>query len=201
MNGETDSDREIRAMVLLSLPYPPLPVHVARVESGYGRIDDSDEHTTTSHDLIARALAECAWRNDELANAQRRERQEHVFEDFMEVMTAQGFGTREPEVLYLIYCRFTLAQIATYLPPGHPVDIRFRPYACIARGDRAHRKLAEYMAAQAVLFEDPFPISRAEYVQNYDFGGLLFALRDRLARTVVKLSGPPPEGGEEAPTE
>ena len=66
MQGEEDSDREIRAMVLLTLPYPPLPLLAARIEKDDGRLQD--DGVTTSHTLLAKALADCAWRNDAAEN-------------------------------------------------------------------------------------------------------------------------------------
>ena len=178
MTGEEDSDREVRAMVLLSLPYPPLPVLAARIEEGRHLPEDG---TTTSHTLFARALAECTWRNDDAANAARRLRQQAVFKRFLHAMgPGGGFALDDPERLYQLYCRFTLEHLATYLPEGHPIDVRFQPYAHSAKGDRAHRKFAEYMAAQSILFEDPVPITREQYARDYTLGDMLFALRDRL---------------------
>ena len=183
MMGEEDSDREIRAMILLTLPYPPLPILATRIELDDGRLHD-DCVTTTSHTLIATALSQSAWRNDSDANAERMVRQKRVFQEFLHAMAAEGFATSDPERLYLIYCRFTLDHIATYLPQGHPVDIRFQPYSYITRGDASHRKLAEYMAAQSLFFEDPVPVSREQYALSYDLPDMLFALRARLGHVM-----------------
>ncbi len=176
MTGEEDSDREIRAMILLTLPYPPLPVLAARIEDGLLASDG----VTTSHTLLAKALADSAWRNDPAANSERMARQQRVFREFLHAMATEGFATTDPERLYLLYCRFTLDHLATYLPPGHPIDVRFQPFSYTTKGDPTHRKLAEYMAAQSIFFEDPVPITREQYVQDHDLPSILFALRDRL---------------------
>jgi hypothetical protein len=183
MTGEEDSDRELRAMVLLVLPYPPLPLLATRIEVDDGRLLD-DGVTTTSHTLFAKALAETTWRNDASANAERMARQKRVFQEFLHAMAAEGFATTDPERLYLLYCRFTLEHLATYLPPGHPIDVRFQPYSYTTKGDATHRKLAEYMAAQSLFFEDPVPITREQYAQHYDLRDMLFALRARLGRVM-----------------
>jgi hypothetical protein len=189
MTGEEDSDREIRAMILLTLPYPPLPVLAARIEDGHIASDG----VTTSHTLLAKALSETAWRNDPAANTARMARQKRVFQEFLHAMATGGFATDDPERLYLLYCRFSLDHLATYLPLGHPIDIRFQPYAYTTKGDATHRKLAEYMAAQSIFFEDPVPITREQYVQRYDLRDMLFTLRDRLGHV-----SPDPACTEEA---
>lgn len=184
MTGEEDSDRELRAMVLLTLPYPPLPILAARVDD-VARLVESDDAVITSHTLMARGLAECAWRQDEAANAERKTRQQRVFQEFLHTMAVEGFATQDPERLYMIYCRFTIDHIATFFPPGHPIDIRFQPYSYTCKGDKTHRKIAEFMAAQSIFFEDKPPITREQYVQNYSLRDMLFALRARVGHVMT----------------
>jgi hypothetical protein len=182
MQGEEDSDREIRAMVLLTLPYPPLPLLAARVELDDGRLHD--DGVTTSHTLLAKALSDCAWRNDPAINAERRGSQRRVLQEFLHVMAEEGFATPDPECLYRIYCAFTIKHLATYLPPGHPMEVRFQPLSYIVKGDRTHQKLAEYMAAQSIFFEDPVPITREQFLQR-EPKQLLFDLRARLGHVMT----------------
>jgi len=167
---------EIRAMVLLSLPYPPLPILVAGVEQDDGRLQD-DELTTT-HALIARALEESMARNRTSENDDRRVRQVDVLQRFLHTMATDGFFCKE-ERLYQIYCYFSLEHIATYFPVGHLVDIRFQPLSSVTKGDKVHSKMAEYMASQSVVFEDPVRVRRYQYAQQ-DYVEMLRGCRDRL---------------------
>jgi hypothetical protein len=182
MQGEEDSDREIRAMVLLTLPYPPLPLLAARIEKDDGRLHE--DGVTTSHTLLAKALADCAWRNDAAENRQRMARQQRVLREFLHAMATEGFATTDPDQLYRMYCAFTIEHLATYLPPGHPMDVRFQPLSYITRGDRTHLKFAEYMAAQSLFFEDPVPVTREQYLQR-EPKQLLFDLRARLGHVMT----------------
>ena len=181
MSRTSDELREMRTMVLLSLPYPPLPILAARLEDGDGRLLDDD--VTTSHTLIAKALNESAARNDPDITQRRLHRQRAVLQQFLHAMATEGFFC-DPELLYLLYCRYTLDHIATYFPPGHPLDIRFQPLSYIVKNDKAHRKLAEYLAAQSILYEDPAPITRAQYLL-YEPHELFRAVRDRLGHAMT----------------
>lgn len=175
-----DPNGEMRTMVLLSLPYPPLPVLVSTTEDG--RL--SGEDVTTSHTFIARGLDEAMARKDQRENSERKARQLDVLRRFLHAMASEGFFCN-PERLYHIYCQFTLEHIRTYFPPGHPVDIRFEPLASITRKDKAHAKMAEYLASQSVYHEDPVPIRREQYMQR-DFYELLLACRDRLGHAMTE---------------
>ena len=175
-----DPNREIRTMVLLSLPYPPLPVLAATTEDG--RL--SGEQVTTSHSFIARGLDEAMARKDHRENRERKDRQLDVFRRFLHIMGTEGFFCA-PDRLYQIYCGSTVEHIATYFPPGHPVDIRFEPLSSITKGDKAHAKMAEYMAAVSVLYEDKDQIPRSQY-QQQEFTDMLLACRDRLGHVMTE---------------
>jgi hypothetical protein len=179
------STAEIRSMILLSLPYPPLPVMAARIEADDGRIiNTSDDAVTTTHNLIAKGMTECMTRDDARANAERRQRQTRVLQTFLYAMATEGFATTNPDRLYEIYCRFSIDHITTYLPRGHPVDFRIPPLSYLIKGDRLHTRLAEYMAAQSVLFEDQPRVSREEYLRE-EPADLLFTLRARLGHVMT----------------
>jgi hypothetical protein len=176
MDGDDPSRAEFRAMVLIMLPYPPLPVLAAGVEKDDGRLQD-DELITT-HTLIARALDESMARNCASENEDRKKRQVDVLQRFLHTMATDGFFCGE-ERLYQIYCYFSLEHIATYFPVGHLVDIRFQPLSSVAKGDKVHSKMAEYMASQSVAFEDTVRVRRHEYAQQ-DYVEMLRGCRDRL---------------------
>lgn len=171
-------------MVLLTLPYPPLPVLVTRIEDDDGRLI-SDDGVITTHTLLAKALTESMVRDDPSLNEERRERQKHVFQCFLHAMAVEGFATTDPERLYTLYCRFSIEHISTYLPPGHPVDFRIPPLSYITSRDKVHTKLAEYMAAQSLFFEDQPPIPREQFLQR-EPAQLLFDLRERLGHVMTQ---------------
>jgi hypothetical protein len=176
-----DPNREMRTMVLLALPYPPMPVLATRFEPDDGRL--LEDAVTTSHTFIARALDEAMARNNQAENSERMLRQRACFRGLLQTMVAEGFAC-SPERLYLIYCRFTLEHIATYFPPGHPVDVRFEPLCNIVRGDKAHAKLAEYMASQSIYFQDETPVPREQYLKQ-EYHELLSTCCSRLGHLMT----------------
>jgi hypothetical protein len=175
------SGEELRTMVLLTLPYPPLPVLAARVELDDSRLQE--DGVVTSHTFIAKGLEEALVRGDQQANKERKLRQLKVFQAFLHAMATEGFFC-SPDRLYHIYCQFTLDHIATYFPPGHPLDIRFQPLSSISKGDACHGKMAEYMASQSVFHEDNPPIRRSAFAQR-DFHEMLATTRDRLGHAMT----------------
>lgn len=179
-----DPNRELRAMVLVALPYPPLPVLASRVDRDDHRLQDDASTRLTSHALISHGLNEAIARNRPEENADRKNRQLDVFQRFLHAMATEGFFMQSPEPLYQLYCRFTLEHISTYFPPGHPIDVRFQPLASITRGDPFHGKMAEYMAAQSLMQEDPVPTTREQYLLQ-DYAQMLFAVRDRLGHVMT----------------
>ena len=176
-----DPNREIRTMVLLTLPYPPLPVLAACIELDDGRLHD--DGVTTSHTLIAKGLDDALARKDAKANDDRKARQMAVFRQFLHAMTTEGFFC-DVERLYLLFCRYSLDHIATYFPPGHPLDIRFQPVHYATKGDKVHAKMAVYLAGQSLFFEDPVPVSR-EHDLGLQYPAMLLAVRDRLGHAMT----------------
>ena len=177
-----DPNRELRTMVLLTLPYPPLPVLATQLEKDDGRLHG--DKLTTSHAFIARALEEALVRDSIPENKKRKERQQDVFQRFLHTMAVEGFSCL-PERLYQIYCQFTLEHLSTYFPEGHPIDIRFEPLSSITKGDKAHTKMAEFMASQSVLFEDTVTISRREFIEQ-DYADMMQACRGRLGHVMTE---------------
>jgi hypothetical protein len=172
---------EIRTMILATLPYPPLPVMATRVESDSCVL--MDEGVTTSHTFVAKVLDEALARRDLKTNLERRARQTRVFQEFLHVMATEGFAC-DMERLYIIFCRFSLEHIGTFFPPGHPLDIRFQPLAYTTKGDKVHAKVAEFLAAQSIFYEDKPPVSRQHYL-GFDFPEMLRVMRDRLGHVMT----------------
>lgn len=145
-NREYDSTQEIRAMILVCLPYPPLPTLFSRV-SGEG-----DPVLQTSHDLIARLLRDAAQRCTHEENKARQRKQQTVLTRFMKRLATQD--SEAPVALYGLYCQYTRDHIATYLPEGAPPpDLRFLPLESTCKGDKVHKAMCDYVAGQSRILK------------------------------------------------
>ena len=114
-------------MVLLALPYPPLPCVVGRVEgmelTGEEQVKTSYEwigmgvtcvfQVVTTHTLYAKCLEDARLRGSEGSHAERRRRQTDVFQRFLHAMATKGFDA-EGEGLYAMYCEFGREHLGTY---------------------------------------------------------------------------------------
>ena len=173
-----DSVREIRTIVLLSLPYPPMPVRVYSTDPLELSLQ-GEACETTSHTLLARCLNAAAERADGERNVRRKQRQTEVFQQFLHAMATEGFDM-DARALFGLYCDFTQRHIDTYFEPGEPNPrIAFGSIDDTAKGSRAHAKMCEYMAAQSVLFQDSPPKDRRHY-ERKSYGSLLLMARDRI---------------------
>ena len=166
-------------MILLSLPFPPLPIRVEKTDSLElsARGEDRD---TTSHTLIAKVLNDAAERNDQGANARRNKRQMEVFQRFLHALGGGGFDA-DAKGLFTLYCDYTRLHIHTYFENAPPPPIFFGRCEDVARGSPVHLKMCEYMAGQSILFGDKPPVARREY-ERKGYGSLLLMARARLGR-------------------
>lgn len=159
-------------MILASLPYPPLPVALSRLE------DSREQVLQTSHDLISMLLRESCAKCTVEENRRRRCQQQAVLAHFMRELTQDHAAA--PEALYKLYCEGTLRHVACYLPPGAPPpDIRFLPLAHPCKGDAAHSAMCDYMAAQARILELPDGVC-ADNWRRYEYADMLLHARSRL---------------------
>lgn len=178
-----DGFAEMRTMILASLPYPPLPVQVSGAED---MVLSGEDRVTTTHNIIARCIDDHALRcrSDRSHNDKVRDKKRDIFQRFLHMMAVEGFEA-EPQRLYEIYRDFTAEHIYAYFPENCPTpSLNFMPFAYVSKGDPVHRKTAEFMAAQSVLFLDEPPISREEYLRK-SYGSLLIIARDRLGRVAT----------------
>jgi hypothetical protein len=179
-----DSLRETRTMVLLSLPYPPLPVYVRTADplelSAQGELTE-----TTTHCLLARCLNAEAERGDQERNARRRKRQTAVFQQFIQDLAVRGFDMDAP-ALFEFYCEHSKRYLHTYFEEGElQMDVMFARLEDAAVGSKTHAKMCEYMAAQSILFKDEPPKTRAFY-ERKRFGSLLLMTRDRIGHKMTE---------------
>ncbi len=194
-----DSNREIRAMILCALPYPPLPVAVRRFD------DDNklgEEAVCSSHDLISQLLEAACLRSTTEENAERQRQQREILRGFIADLVKDG--PLQPPGLFEVYCRRTREHIGTYFHAegkGLP-EVRFMPFDFVSRGDKYHAKICEYMAAQAILLE----LQGGTAMQDWmcaDFPSLLSVSRDRIVsegelRRVVSEGKEPADTGSDS---
>lgn len=177
-----DSLREIRAMILLSLPYPPLPMQVCQVEEDANLVS-TDDATTTTHSLLGLCLNNAVVRNNAKENKEREIKAKAVFQQLLHDMATHGFDATD-EDLYSIYCKASHSHIAAYFSNTPAPHIAFRPLHYITNGDKTHRKMCEYMAGQSVLFEDEPPKTTEDFA-NQSYAELLRKTRDRLGHIMT----------------
>ena len=171
-------------MVLLSLPYPPLPVYVRSADplelSAQGELAE-----TTTHTLMARCLNAEAERNDPERNARRKRRQTEVFQKFIQDMGVRGFDLEAPE-LFELYCEHSKNHLHTYFEDGElRMDVSFARLEDAPKGSKTHAKMCEYMAAQSILFQDTPPKARAFY-ERKGYASLLLMARDRIGHKMTE---------------
>lgn len=172
-----DSIREMRAMVLVALPFPPLPVEVGKV-AGDGLVVEGVTVTTT-HDLLAQCMNACALRDDVKVNKERRERQVGVLRGFLADLCERGVGLDGSD-LYDLYCQHSYRHLCTYFKEDDRPEVRFLPYSYIAKGDKCHKKLLEHFVAQGVLFQEKHTDELAKRAEKYSVGRVLCLMRERL---------------------
>jgi hypothetical protein len=169
---EYDSTQEIRAMILAALPYPPLPILLPKLDAS------GEDVLQTSHDLISMLLRESCAKRTVSENQARMQRQQAALAGFMRDLGGEACAS--PVELYRIYCAYTMHHIATYLPPGAPPPaLRFLPLDHPCKGDKTHRAMCDYMAAQARILELPDGQCAENWLRYEYFDMLLFA-RGRL---------------------
>ena len=77
-------------------------------------------------------------------------------------------------------CAYTMQHIAAYLPQGAPPpSMRFLPLNHPCKGDRTHKAMCDYMAAQARILELPDGTC-AENWLRYEYFDMLQFARHRL---------------------
>lgn len=167
-------------MVLVALPYPPLPVRVGKVAANEFKIEG--DSVVSTHDLLAQLINACVAKNDQLFNKEREKKQRMVLQEFLHRLGCGGFDWTDPKVLFQFYCEFNYKHIATYFQTDKGEkfpEVNFMPFEYMSIGDKHHAKLCEYFKAQGVLFEE----KEIEDVSKKDLGYILFQIRDRMGHS------------------
>ena len=180
--ADEDPLREMRTMILLSLPFPPIPVQAAKVEQGVIQHDDA---VISTHDILAICLNSAAARGDQSKNYERRVKQREVLQLFLHAMATKGFTCSDVD-LHRLYCEFSLLHIATYfLESDRPPEIRFMPLSYTSKNDPIHKQMCQYMAGQSCLFGDDPPLS-SEYYGQFDYDILMKIACARIGHTITE---------------
>lgn len=174
-----DETQELRAVILAALPYPPLPVTLARLESG-NRLGDGVLQST--HDIISNLLAHSCVTHTFSENKQRQQVQQLVLSEFLRALVRDGL--QSPPDLYRTYCEFSRRHVATYLRGASVLpDIRFQPLDSVCKGDPVHVRMCDYMAAQGRLLELSSGLSPQDWACR-EYADMLTIARDRLVTEV-----------------
>ena len=192
MANTTDHNRELRAMILAALPYPPLPVEARHFDEDGNQLGDST--MVTSHDIISN-LVEQSWTRDQSATSREKmERQREVLRCFLSDLVRNGIPA--VDALYEVYCKHTRDHIATYYPKDHVPELKFFPLSHVCKGDKVHIRTCDWMAAQSRLLELTDGFTAADWLPRH-YHELLDVARSRL---VTEEPLQVPKGEEEAET-
>lgn len=137
-----DTSAEIRAMLLVAFPCPPLPLVSQRVEG--------EEKVSSSHDALSFCIDATARINDPKRNHQREALQEKLVANFHKQIEL-GFD------LHATMTTFTRAYMQSYFPEKF-MDARFLPF------DYADNELLmrvrEWLAAREIVSGNEFASSK-----------------------------------------
>ena len=189
MTNVVDQNRELRAMILAALPYPPLPVQARHFEEDGNELGDYT--MVTSHDIISN-LIEQSWRRDQTTTSpDRQEKQREVLRCFLRDLVKDGIPT--VDVLYEIYCTHTRDHIASYYPKGSSPELKFFPLAHVSKGDKVHLRTCDWMAGQSRLLQLTGGFTAADWLPRH-YHELLDVARSRL---VSEAPLQPQSGGKD----
>lgn len=156
----SDSSREMRAMILLSLPCPPMPMLMSREvrdELSYVEVVNVG---CNSHDLIAHLLNKAASASATATGLHLRRRAfqhgvgEKLYERF-DQWQIENPGVAMPalDISYGFFAEFTRGYIQSYMgEPTKEVDIRFLPAHDVDSGSVLHLKCQDFARAQNILY-------------------------------------------------
>ena len=148
---EGDSSAEIRSMMMVMHPCPPLPICGGEID---GEIDGEPQQTS-SHDALSFCVDLSARRNDVAWNNERAVIHQAWIDMYMRrLMEHHTAGLAFPgheEVTYAIMSDFTRIYIQSYFPRSN-MDIRFAPLDSATNPMRA--LVCQWLAARQIVDEE-----------------------------------------------
>jgi hypothetical protein len=155
-----DSTREVRAMVLLTLPCPPMPMLMSKEIIDETSFTHAANVPGNSHDLLAHLLnkAAAAKACGVKLHPKRRVYQQLAtnllnkrFDDWKLAHPQDALPTLE--ISYGYFAEFSRAYIQSFMEdPEKALDIRFVPACDMDSGGMIHKKSLDFAKAQNVLF-------------------------------------------------
>lgn len=151
-----DAMREVRSMVLLTSPCPPLPL-LANLETFDRDMEDRvvTDAVSNSHDLIAhlmnRAIHVQVNTRDfhEQRVLKQRAAEKTLFES-IDQMTDDG--SMDVEKVYSAFQRYTRDYVASFLSPQANHDLRFMPLSEVCLSDPILLSARSFVKAQDTLY-------------------------------------------------
>jgi hypothetical protein len=152
-------------------------VTLVRVEDGSDRLGDGVLQTT--HDILSNLLKQACVTHTVSENKERQRRQQEILREFL--MAIAKDGMQPPPELYRTLCEFSQRHIATYIKgnPSSLPEIRFEPLDSVCKGDAAHKRMCDYMAAQGRLLELNAGLSAQDWACR-EYADMMLVARARL---------------------
>jgi hypothetical protein len=163
----TPNELELVAMIMSSLPVPPLPMHASKnVPEEITRGDT----VCNSHDFMGMLLLKAMAKNDREGNKSRLAIQERINKTLFDDIDAIALDpTRvDPEsAVYDAFTRFTAANLDAFITQIYKDDdddddgensnnkrplVEFAPMSVVMREDPVHVATCHHSAAQDILF-------------------------------------------------
>ena len=194
-----DGLRELRAMAMLTLPVPPLPIMVHKELIDERNAVDGTYHTSSSHDLVAHLLNVHAACNVTNINKRRKLLQIAAhrkllkrFDDFAQQQCRDSGENRSPAVppvgtCYEFFCDFTREYVHALTTSDlehdspankYPPDLRMIPVHDVDTKHPIYMQTLDFVKAQDVVFgrctllpENSVPYDQMSYAELLHISG------------------------------
>eukprot|EP00961_Rhodomonas_salina_P299814 3939228-Rhodomonas_salina.4 len=144
---------EMVAMVMASLPVPPMPMIVGKEVPDEITVMSGDYTICNSHDLMGMLLLTAMSRDqkkeNEIRSNAQKECMQALFDDIKSIGATETTTCEIQERVYDAFCKFTRGNISAL---SSSTDVRFAPLASIQREDRIHIATCHHCAAQDIIY-------------------------------------------------
>lgn len=147
-----DSAKEVRAMILLSMPCPPMPMLMSKEMMDEVSFVHVETVPCNSHDLLAHLLnkaaasSACGQKLHPRRRIYQREATTILNMRFDDWKLAHPDDVIPPlETSYSFFTEFSRSYIQSYMQdPAQPLDIRFVPPTDVDNGSHLHNKCVDF---------------------------------------------------------
>lgn len=158
-----DGNREIRCMVLLTLPCIPLPLIVNKELQDEASYVDSNHHTASSHDLISHLMNLHAAVGSQETNSERAILQAAAHKQLFDSVDqwAMDQAVIDPDTVvdvppleksYELLCAFARAYLGSFMKRNVTPDIRFMQACDIDFTSKLRESACSFTKAQDTIF-------------------------------------------------